>query len=487
MNLLSGEARAILAALERGEIRCVELVQSYLDRIEIEDTRWHAYVDVYRESALAQAQAADAWRDSGLPRPALLGLPISIKDMFEIEGRVTTCGSAAWRDRVSSKTSAVLLRLMSAGAIILGKTHMGEFAYGGWGINPQMGTPVNPWGGARAHHAPGGPSSGAAVAVAASLASAAIGSDTGGSVRVPAAFNGLTGFKPTRTHIDTSASLPMCRSMDSIGVLTHSVADARLLFSVMQSGATVESLYAQERAPKYLQKGLEGKRIAYLPSENLPCEVHGAVHQALVDTKNVLKSLGAELIPVALPFDLAEMMRVSDQLILSEAYAFHAEHIDDTSLAFGAWVAGRIRRGKHIRAEEYLAAVEHRRRLTSLYNETLKGFDVFLLPVTPGPAPVLDKIDEDRTNIGLFTRFVNYVDTCALSIQAGVDSMGMPVGVQLVGQAGKDWALLDVGEQIQANTDWHLQRAPIEVDQRHKPRTAGTGAKVRLGDGACLY
>jgi aspartyl-tRNA(Asn)/glutamyl-tRNA(Gln) amidotransferase subunit A len=175
---------------------------------------------------------------------------------------------------------------------------------------------------------------------------------------------------------------------------------------------------------------------------------------------DVLRSLGAQLEPVSFPFDIPGMMRSSDRIILSEAYAGHADYIDRDDLPWGAWVARRIRAGRHISAHDYLLAQAERRRLAALYRQCLAGFDAYLLPTVPGSAPLLEEIDEDRTSIGMFTRFVNYVGSCALSMPMGLDASGMPISMQLVGQPGQDCALLSLGESIQAITAWHGQRPP---------------------------
>lgn len=464
-NLPFLSATEILEALRRRRFRSVELVRAYLERIVAQDDHWHAYVDVYAESALEQARPADARRDSGLPVPPLLGLPISLKDCFEIEGRIATCGSAAWHDRVSPQTSQIVLTLLAAGAILLGKTHMGEFCYGGWGINPEMGTPRNPWGAPGEHHAPGGSSSGAAVSVAAGLGCAAIGTDTGGSVRVPAALAGLTGFKPTYAAVDTTGSLPMCPSLDSIGVIARSVADARLLFQAMTSTRSPHLATVSRSDSGFPEGRRPALRIAYLPPENYPCPVDAAViaaHEAMLAT---FDRLGAGLQPVNFPFDIPAMMKSSDDIILAEAYSIHSEHIDQTDKPFGPWVARRIRSGHAITAHRYLQAREQRRRWTALYWRHLQDFDAYLIPVAPGVAPPLRTIDEDRTTIGMFTRLVNYVGACALSIPAGFDEAGLPVGMQLVGRPGDDWALLDIGEQIQGVTSWHSRVPPSLLPQ----------------------
>lgn len=440
------DATELRLQLNDGRIQATAVVSAYLDRIAREDAHWHAYADVYADGAMAQAEAADRWRESGLPCPPLLGLPVSLKDFLHIQGRITTFGSATRRDAVATETSVIVQRLLQAGAVVLGKTHMGEFAYGGWGINPHMGTPRNPWGRPGAHHAPGGSSSGAAVSVSAGLASAAIGSDTGGSVRVPAAFNGLTGFKPTFGRLDTTGSLPMSASLDSIGMITRSARDARLLFN---------TLAPDSRCATY-----EGPwRLAYLPTEHYPCEVAASIQSAQARMLEACVGLGASLHPVPFPFDLEAMMRSSDDIIQSEVYAVHASNIDDVSLPFGDWVAGRIRAGRSISAQRYLQAKTQQAVWRDLYWETMRPYDAYVLPVTPCAAPLLTDIDERHSLIGLFTRWVNYVGGCALSIPVDIDPDGLPIGMQLVGRPGDDDRLLNLGVDLQAATDWHLWQA----------------------------
>ena len=447
-SAIPGDARdatELQLQLNDGRMQATAVVGAYLERIAREDAHWHAYADVYADGAMAQAEAADRWRRGGMPCPPLQGLPISLKDLFHIQGRVTTFGSATRRDAVATETSAIVQTLLQAGAVVLGKTHMGEFAYGGWGINPHMGTPRNPWGRPGAHHAPGGSSSGAAVSVSAGLACAAIGSDTGGSVRVPAAFNGLTGFKPTFGRLDTTGSLAMSASLDSIGMITRSARDARLLLNAL--------------APSSRCASCEGPwRLAYLPVEHYPCEVAPSIQSAQARLLDACLGLGATLHPVSFPFDLGAMMRSSDDIIQSEVYAVHASNIDDVSLPFGDWVAGRIRAGRSISAQRYLQALAQRAAWRDLYWRTMRPYDAYVLPTTPCAAPLLADIDEHRSLIGMFTRWVNYVGGCALSVPVDIDPDGLPIGIQLVGKPGEDDRLLSLGVRLQGETDWHLRR-----------------------------
>src|SRR6267143_4134404 len=218
--------------LAAGTTSSLAIVEACIARIDALDAKLHAYVEVYREHAIAGAKAADLQREAGLPRGPLHGLPIALKDLLHIEGRATTAGSKSWRGRIATETATAIERLLAAGMIPLGKTHMVEFAFGGWGRNQPMGAPWHPWD-PRVHRVAGGSSSGSAVAVAAGLAPAAVGSDTGGSIRIPAGLCGLTGLKPTYGVISLAGVVPLATTLDSLGPLARNVDDAALLTAVM--------------------------------------------------------------------------------------------------------------------------------------------------------------------------------------------------------------------------------------------------------------
>ncbi|MBC7501624.1 MAG: amidase, partial [Herminiimonas sp.] len=291
--------------LQQADFTSVELTGVYLDRIARLDPRLHAYVGVYAESALLQAQAADLQRRSGLPVSPLHGLPIAVKDLCEIEGQVTTCGSQAWSARRSATTSTVVERLLAAGMIILGKTHMVEFAFGGWGTNPLMGTPRNPWDMRGQHRAPGGSSSGSGVAVAGGLAPAAIGSDTGGSIRAPAAFNGLTGLKTTHGLISLHGTIALSPSLDTIGPMTRTAEDAGLLTAAL-AGPDLRDDGTFQRPLFHFDRSLasvRGVRIAVMRPAQYPLPVSDDIARATNNAVSTLRTLGAIVTEIDLPFD----------------------------------------------------------------------------------------------------------------------------------------------------------------------------------------
>lgn len=449
--------------LRNKETSSVELTRHFLDRIGRHNQQVHAYVDVYEREAMLQAQAADLQRQAGLPLPALHGIPIAVKDLCEIEGRITSVGSQAWRERRSSVTGTVVEKLLAAGMIILGKTHMVEFAFGGWGTHPVMGTPRNPWDMKNAHRVPGGSSSGSGVAVAAGLAPAAIGSDTGGSVRVPAAFNGLTGLKTTQGLISLYGAFPLSGSLDSIGPMTRTAEDAGLLTAAL-AGPDPRDPTTLGRPAFSFQPGLRRRhlRIAVMPPEQYPWEVQPAVAKATADAVQVMRDLGACVETAAVPLDFLELMRMNGAMIASESWHIHASYIDDVNLPIGPHVRQRVQSGGKIDARAYLDILAHRRDTIARFQAFMRDYDLLLTPSLPFVAPPLAEVDESITPVGSFARAINYLDTCAITLPAGFHD-GLPIGVQLVATPWQENLLLDAGQAFQCVTDWH-RRIPHDLD-----------------------
>jgi aspartyl-tRNA(Asn)/glutamyl-tRNA(Gln) amidotransferase subunit A len=445
------------AMLARGEASALELAESYLERIRRFDPALHAYVHVDENLARRHARAADERRASGLRLGPLDGVPVALKDLLEVEGFPTGVGSALWKQRISATTAAVVRHLLAAGMVPLGKTHMVEFAFGTWGTNPHLGTPWNPWDLA-VHRVPGGSSSGSGVAVAAGLAPAAIGSDTGGSVRIPAALNGITGLKTSGGLVSTEGAFPLSTTLDTIGPMTRSAADAALLAAAMlgegESARAFAALTAAEPAPS-----LAGVRIAVLPVDQFPVAVEPDVLAAVEAAAGVLRALGAEVAERRFPFDFDDLMRRNGQLTAAEAWSVHRAYAEDERLPLGPGVRRRLLGGKAITAADYIDALAHRRAARRQWIDWTQSFDALLTPTVPMAACPVEAVDETTTPMASFTRAGNYLDTCALSLPAGFSSRGLPVGAQLLGRPGTDAKLLGIGIAFQRITDWH-QRAP---------------------------
>jgi aspartyl-tRNA(Asn)/glutamyl-tRNA(Gln) amidotransferase subunit A len=450
--------------LARGEATSRAIVTACLDRIEALDGKLHAFVDVYRDEALACAEAADLERRAGMVRGPLHGLPIALKDLLHIEGRQTTAGSKSWLGRKSGHTATVVARLLAAGMVPLGKTHMVEFAFGGWGRNAPMGAPWNPWDPAT-HRVAGGSSSGSAVAVAAGLAPAAIGSDTGGSIRIPAALCGLTGLKTTYGLISLHGAVPLSTTLDSIGPLSRTVEDAALLTAVMAGPDPLDP--ATLGAPRFdIEAAIDGDadvrglRITCLPAAQLPATTSADVRDAYSRTIALLREMGARVDEERFPLDFEDMMVRNGKLIAAEAYAVHRAYIEDPALPIDPWVRKRTLGGKAISAADYIDELAQRRRAAAQFAAWMRGRDALLTPTLPITAVPVADVDEATTPLATFTRAANYLGACALSLPAGLSAAGLPLGIQFIGAPFTEAMLIRIGRALQQTTSWHLARPP---------------------------
>jgi len=443
-----------------------EIVEACLARIDALNGQPHAFVDVYRDEALASADTADLERRAGVARGPLAGLPIALKDLLHIEGRQTTAGSKSWLGRISDHTATAVERLVAAGMIPLGKTHMVEFAFGGWGRNQPMGAPWNPWD-LRTHRVAGGSSSGSAVAVAAGLVPAAIGSDTGGSIRIPAALCGLTGLKPTYGLVSLHGAVPLSPTLDSIGPLAHTVEDAALLTAAIagrdpRDPATLTAPPFDVGAvlPRKADSAmsLNGVRITALARDRFPDCTMPDVIRAHDDAIATLRGLGAVVDEAPVPLDFDELMAKNGRIIAAEAYAIHREYIEDERLDIDPWVRKRILGGKSIGAADYIDDIAAQRRAGASFAHWMRDRDALLTPTLPITAPPLAEVDEATTPLATWTRAANYLGACALSLPAGFSADGLPIGVQLIGARFAEATLIRIGRAFQKATDWHRRR-----------------------------
>ena len=448
--------------LARGAVSSREIVAAYLDRIAVLDPRLHAFVDVYPDYALELAGRADRDRRSGVTHGPLHGLPIALKDLLHIRGRVTGAGSKSRPHGIAEETATAAQRLFAAGMIPLGKTHLVEFAFGGWGRNAPLGAPWNPWD-PTTHRVAGGSSSGSAVAVAAALAPAAIGTDTGGSIRIPAALCGLTGFKPTYGLISLAGVFPLANTLDSLGPLTRSVDDAALLVAAMAGPdpgdpTTLVAPRIDWAARLACETDLDGVRITALPVEQFPWPALPDVLFARADAIATLRALGARVEEARVPFDLEDAMVRNGRIIAAEAYALHRPYIEDEALEIDPWVRKRVLAGKAISAAEYRDELAARKRVAADFGQWMRERDVLLTPTLPITAVPVAEVDEATSPLATFTRAVNYFGACGLSLPAGLSAGGLPIGMQLIGAPFADATLLRVGRAFQASSDWHRRR-----------------------------
>jgi len=394
-----------------------------------------------RESALAEARASDALRAHGIVPSPLAGIPVSVKDLFDVAGDITRAGSRVLADAAPAKADALVVRrLRAAGAIIVGRTNMVEFAFSGLGLNPHYGTPKNPWDRASGR-IPGGSSSGAAVSVSDGMAAMGLGSDTGGSVRIPAALCGLTGFKPTARRIPTHGTYPLSSTLDSIGPIAHSVACCALVDSILAGDAP--------QVPAALPiKGLRLGVVQDYVLDKLDADVAAAFGQAL----NRLSQAGA--LVSELRFEaLCRLPQINQKggLVVAEAYALHRELIARRGAEYDPRVASRTLRGADMNAADYIDVLAQRAAMIAESARVAAPCDALLMPTVMTIAPAIAPLEADdqlygRSNVAMLrnTSVVNFLDGCALSIPCH-EPGAAPVGLMVVGQAGEDRRLLAVG------------------------------------------
>jgi aspartyl-tRNA(Asn)/glutamyl-tRNA(Gln) amidotransferase subunit A len=459
-NLTLAEQAALLRL---GRCSSREIVDAHLARIGRFDAKLHAYVEVYAEEARRLADAADRARSAGLPLGPLHGLPICLKDLCDIDGRIGTVGSRMWADRRAAVTSATVERLLAAGMIPLGKTHMVEFAFGAWGTNPLMGAPWNPWDSAR-QRVPGGSSSGTAVAVAAGLAPAGIGSDTGGSVRIPSAFNGLVGLKVTYGRIGLHGTGLLSWTLDSIGPMARSVEDcAELLRALAAPDARDPATLSQpalDLPAGFAAEGVKHLRIALPERAQFPDFMHPAVLDAWSGAAGLLQKLGATIVPARLPDWYFDLARTTGNIIASEAYALHRSHIEDPAQPIGDAVRARVLGARNLAPGEYAETLRGMAERRRSFGEWFRRYDAILLPTLAVPAPPLEGIDEASPVPAYFTRPQNYLGLTALALPAGLHQ-GLPLSIQIVGKPYAERQVLEIGKAYQDETRFNQLRPDL--------------------------
>jgi aspartyl-tRNA(Asn)/glutamyl-tRNA(Gln) amidotransferase subunit A len=442
----------------------VDLMEALLARIALHDPKLHAFVAVYAAQARRAARAADQAIKSGLALGPWHGIPIAVKDIIDIEGQVTTGGSASRLRHRAATTATVVRRLASQGMIVLGKTQTVEFACGAWGTNQHMGTPWNPWDPAT-RRAPGGSSSGSGVAVAARLAPWALGTDTGGSIRMPAAWCGITGLKTTIGRISTHGILPLSPTLDTPGPMARTVRDVALLYDLLQGPDLFDPLTrvppATDPMPA-LELGVRGLRLARLPAADRE-GVDPGVLDAYDRSLTVLAGLGAEIVDIALPFRLADFVSIS-QIMQFESYELHRQTVADRSLRLDEVVRSRLLTGAGVSSSDYQAALHRRDEMKQLMETALIGVHALLTPTTETAAIPLSEIDHATTPTR-FLRFVNILEMCALSLPNGFTAAGLPISLQIACRGYQEALALRIGHAYQQATDWH-ERLPPAVEPK---------------------
>ena len=435
----------------------VDLIEACLTRIQAREPKLQSFVEVYAEEARLAAQGAERSIRSGHAIGPLHGIPIALKDLIEIEGRITTGGCEAWRGRKSPCTATLARRLMAQGMIVLGKTHTVEFAMGGWGTNTVRGTPWNPWDPLR-KRTPGGSSSGSGVAVSAGLAPWAVGTDTGGSVRLPASWCGITGLKTTIGRVSTYGVLPLSPTLDTPGPMARSVEDAALLYIAMQGADPLDP--RTQRLPyadplPALKRGLRLARMPETERQYASADVLAAYDASVSE----LERLGAQIVTIDLPFSFADVAAFNLRIMAAESYTILHDLVDDASAPLDPDVRPRIAGGRSITAQAYIEALQVREAMKLKFAAAFEGMDALLTPTTMTTAVPLEEVDQSKAPAH-YTRFGNFLDLCAVALPNGFAKDGLPTSLQIVCRAYDEATALRVGWAYQNATEWHLRRPP---------------------------
>jgi aspartyl-tRNA(Asn)/glutamyl-tRNA(Gln) amidotransferase subunit A len=424
---------SVAKAIAEKRLSSREVTQSCLDRIEQWQPSLNAFMAIEAEAALAAADDADRALAKGSSRGVLHGVPLAHKDMYYDAGKVVTCGSKIRRDFVATTTATALQRLKDAGTVRLGSLQMAEFAYGPTGHNAHFGPVHNPWG---LDHITGGSSSGSGAGVAARLTFAALGSDTGGSVRMPSHFCGVTGLKTTVGRVSRAGAMPLSHSLDTVGPLAQSAEDCALLMGLMARVGVPTAFYVDDLDPE--------------------------VARVLDETIATMRREGAEIVKVQLP-DQRQLSSASQIVLAVEAAAFHKRWMIERLEDFGPQVRMRLENGLAIPAITYLEVMRWRGPALSAHVKAVAGVDAVIAPVSPVPAPTIAESDVGGgpgaeaviQRLTRFTRPVNYLGVPALAIPCGFSHSGLPIGMQLIGGSFEEAALLRIGAAFQRATDFH--------------------------------
>lgn len=453
MQLLSLTIVRARELIRDSQITPEELVEACLARIARLNGKLNAFLSVMREGALRDARYATEGLKRGEDWGPLHGIPIAVKDLIDIEGEITTAGSEFLRYNEAKGDADVVRRLRAAGAILIGKTNLHEFALGTTTINPHFGPTRNPW---NPEHIPGGSSGGSGTAVGALMVPGALGTDTGGSVRIPAALCGITGLRPGKKRISAEGVVPLSVTLDAVGPMAHTAEDVAIMLDVLDANPIDPA-----SATGKINEPIKGLRVG-LPSDNFfwlesDFEVVAAVRAAV----DKLVDMGMKMEEISLP-QMQTAMKASTIIAISEAANYHKERMENEPGKFGDDVRSRLELAKRYSAVDYAWARQYAREWRAFLGELLREkIDVIALPTTPCPAMKIEGLDSVAAG-GLLLKFnypLSLSSLPALSMPCGFTQDGLPIGIQLVGL--RESTILQVAHAYQQATDWHTRQPEL--------------------------
>ncbi|MBI4279502.1 MAG: aspartyl/glutamyl-tRNA amidotransferase subunit A [Armatimonadetes bacterium] len=466
-TLPSDTIAGLAALIRRRQVSPVEITRMVLDRIAAVDRRLNSFITVCADEAIQAARAAASEIARGRYRGPLHGVPVSVKDLMAMRGHRLTGGSKILADHVPDFDATVVARLREAGTVIVGKTNLHEFAYGVTNNNVHYGPVRNPWDTSRI---PGGSSGGSAVAVAAGLGAGTLGSDTGGSVRIPAALCGLVGLKVTYGRVSRHGVLPLSWSLDTVGPLAWTAEDAAILLRAIAGADPRDPSSSDAPVPDYqggLRGGIRGLRVGR-PRQYMFDLVDSEVAAAVEEAIGVLRSLGAEVEEVSTPW-LDDAISAAAAIVHAEAAAYHLAWLRTRPQDYGDEVRERLLVGTSLPAVAYVQAQRTRSLLIAQMEVVWRAVDVLVAPTTPAPAarigdatvPVNGREMDVRTTFIRCTYPVNFLGLPSISVPCGFTRAGLPVAFQIIGRPFAEDVLLRAAHAYQQQTDWHVRRPPL--------------------------
>jgi aspartyl-tRNA(Asn)/glutamyl-tRNA(Gln) amidotransferase subunit A len=432
--------------LESGRTSARKLVEECIARIAAPDGEGQrTFIHVDKDAALQAADAMDHLRKANAAPSRFAGIPVSIKDLFDIRGQVTRAGSRALEDSAPAERDApAVARLRRAGFVVIGRTNMTEFAYSGIGINPHYGTPKSVWQ-RSVGHVPGGSSSGAAVSIADRMAYGALGTDTGGSCRIPAAYNGIVGYKPTQKRVPLDGGVPLSFSLDSFGPLSNSVSCCAILDAVL----------ADEEVAPLRARPVKGMHLA-VPTTVALDDLDDAVAKTFERALETLSRQGAQIERIELPeFNDVGLMQAKGGFAAAESYAWHRYLITSKGDMYDPRVATRILRGENFPAADYIDLLNARRSFIARAGKRIASYDALVLPTTANTPPRIADLADDKTfttqNLRALRNctLINVLDGCAISLPAHREGE-VPVGLMLAASGGSDRRIFELAAGMEA-------------------------------------
>ena len=427
-------------------------VAQTLETAEAANKKLHAFTQITRDSALAEAQLADVQAAEGAAHGLLHGMPVGIKDIADVEGLVSGCGSLTRKQAAPAERDAhVVMKLRTAGAIVVGKTHTVEYAFGGYGTNETVGTPWNPWD-LKVHRIPGGSSNGTGSAVGAGVLPGGLGTDTGGSVRIPAALCGCVGLKTSIGLIGRSGIAPLSQTLDTAGPLAKDVTTTARMFAAML-GHDPEDPSTEDFRPidplRDLERGVAGLRIGRVVDEDLGAITTDEVKADLAKAAGTLEKLGARIEPFKMPQSFDSFTRSTGIIIAAEGYANWRQHIDDPKSGMADPIRTRFLGGKTISAADYLDVIRKRDKEISAFLSAMDRLDAIILPTIPFPAIPVAEVDETKSPMAHFTRWGNYLALAGLAIPTALSKNKLPMSMQIVVRRFDDALALRIGRAFE--------------------------------------